>query len=104
LPAPACASGQSCPPPAQNNWVYLDLGAPGAVSALVLYDVAFGTSSSAFVESSADGAAWSAQAGPISNQPYQVVPLSGTARYVRLRLVDPSAQFPAFGNSEIAIY
>jgi hypothetical protein len=32
------------------------------------------------------------------------VTLSGTTRYVRLRLIDASAQFPAFGNSEIAIF
>jgi hypothetical protein len=32
------------------------------------------------------------------------VTLSGTARYVRLRLGDPSAQFSAFGNSEVAIF
>jgi hypothetical protein len=30
--------------------------------------------------------------------------LSGTARYVRLRLVDANAELPAFGNSEIAIF
>ena len=104
LPAPQCPSGQSCTPPPQNNWVYVDLGAATTVSALVLYDVAFGTSSFATVEGSLDGATWSALAAPISSQQYQLVALSGTARYVRLRLLDASAQFPAFGNSEIAIY
>jgi hypothetical protein len=104
LPAPQCPSGQTCTPPPQNNWVYVDLGAAMTVSALVLYDVAFSRSSFAAVESSLDGAAWTALTTPISNQPYQLVTLSGTARYVRLRLVDASAQFAAFGNSEIAIF
>ncbi len=104
LPAMTCTSGSGCTPPQQNNWVYVDLGAATPVSALVLYDVAFGSSASAYVESSADGTTWTAQAEPISSQQYQLVPLSGTARYVRLRLVDPSAQLPAFGNSEIAIF
>ncbi len=105
LPAPACPSGQTCTPPPQNNWVYVDLGAATAVSALVLYDVAFGSSSSfATVEGSVDGAAWTPLAAPISNQRYQLVSLSGTARYVRLRLQDPMAQLPAYGNSEIAIF
>ena len=27
LPAPQCPSGQTCTPPQQNNWVYVDLGA-----------------------------------------------------------------------------
>jgi hypothetical protein len=104
LPAPQCPSGQTCTPPPQNNWVYVDLGAATTVSALVLYDVAFGSSSLATVEGSLDGAAWTPLAAPISNQRYQVVTLSATARYVRLRLVDASARFPAFGNSEIAIF
>jgi hypothetical protein len=103
LPAPQCPSGQSCTPPQQNNWVYVDLGTATTVSALVLYDVAFG-SSSATVEGSLDGTSWTPMAAPVSNQPYQLVTLSGTARYVRLRLGDPSAQFSAFGNSEVAIY
>jgi hypothetical protein len=104
LPAPQCPAGQTCPPPAQNNWVYVDLGTATTVSALVLYDVAFGPSSFAVVEGSLDGAAWTALAAPISNQQYQLVTLTGTARYVRLRLDDASAQFPAFGNSEVAIF
>jgi hypothetical protein len=104
LPAPQCPSGQTCPPPAQNNWVYIDLGTATTVSALVLYDVAFGASSSATVEGSLDGAAWTPLASPISSQQYQLVTLAGTARYVRLRLGDANAQFPAFGNSEVAIF
>jgi hypothetical protein len=90
-------------PPQQNSWVYVDLGAATAVSALVLYDVAFGSSSCA-VEGSPDGAAWTPLAAPVSNQRYQLVTLSGTARYVRLRLVDAGAQLSAFGNSEVAIF
>ena len=104
LPPPQCPSGQTCTPPPQNNWVYVDLGAVTAVNALVLYDVAFGLSSSATVEGSLDGAAWTLLAAALSNQQYQVVPLSGSARYVRLRLSDSSGQFPAFGNSVIAIF
>ena len=104
LPAPACPSGQTCTPPPQNNWVYVDLGATTTVSALVLYDVAFGSSSLATVEGSVDGVAWTPLAAPISNQRYQLVALSGAARYVRLRLVDATAQLPAFGNSELAIF
>lgn len=103
LPAPACPSGQSCTPPQQNNWVSVDLGAATALSALVLYDVGFGTSV-AVVEGSADGMTWTTLVASISSQPYQVVKLSGTARYVRLRLADATAQFPAFGNSELAIF
>ena len=56
------------------------------------------------VEGSLDGAAWTELAAPISNQQYQLVTLSGTARYVRLRLSDASAQFSAFGNSEVAMF
>jgi hypothetical protein len=104
LPAPQCPSGQSCTPPPQNSWVYVDLGAATTVSALVLYDVAFGSSSSAMVEGSLDGSTWTPLAAPIVGQQYQVVTLSGTAQYARLRLVEPSAQFPAFGNSEVAIF
>lgn len=103
LPPPQCPSGQTCSPSPQNNWVYIDLGTATAVSALVLYDVAFG-SSLATVEGSLDGAGWTPLAASISNRRYQLVTLPGTARYVRLRLVDPSAQFSSFGNSEIAIF
>jgi hypothetical protein len=103
LPTPACPSGKTCPSP-QNNWVYVDLGTSTSLSGLVLYDVAFGSSSVATVEGSLDAAVWTSLAPPISNQPYQLVALSGTARYVRLRLGDASAEFPAFGNSEIAIF
>jgi hypothetical protein len=103
LPTSQCPSGQTCTAPPQNNWVYIDLGAATTVSALVLYDVAFG-SSSGTVEGSLDATAWTPLAASISNQRYQLVALSGAARYVRLRLVDASAQFPALGNSEIAIF
>ena len=104
LPAPACPSGQSCTPPPQNNWVYVDLGAPTAVSALVLYGVAFGSSPFATVEGSLDAATWTPLAAPIASKSYQLVALTGTARYVRVRLDDEMAQFGASGNSEIAIY
>jgi hypothetical protein len=104
LPAPQCPSGQTCTPPQQNGWVYVDLGAATSVSALVLYDAGFGSSGFAAIEGSVDGSAWTALAAPVSNKGYQLVPVSGTARYVRLRLVEASAQFPAFGNSELAIF
>jgi hypothetical protein len=104
LAPPQCPSGQSCTPPPQNNWFYVDLGTATTVSALVLYDVALGSSSFATAEGSLDGTAWTALAAPISNQQYQLVTLTGTARYVRLRLVDPTAQLPAFGNGEVAIF
>lgn len=103
LPAPSCPSGQTCTPPQQNNWVYVDLGAPTALSALVLYDVDFAAASSATIEGSLDATTWT----PLGTAPakaYSVVSLSGSARYVRLRLDDPSAQLPAIGNSEIAIF
>src|SRR5262249_47376037 len=101
LTAPACPQGQTCTPPPQNNWVYVDLGAPAALSALVVYDVNFGTAS-ATVEGSMDATTW-APLGLVSSTPYTLVPLSGSARYVRLRLNDPMAQLPAGGNGELAI-
>jgi len=104
LPPPSCPAGQMCTPQQQNNWVYIDLGAATAVSALVLYDAAFGSSTSAAVDGSLDGAGWTPLAASLSNQQYQLVTLSGTARYVRLRLADASAQLPTFGNSEVAIF
>ena len=104
LPPPPCPTGQSCTPAPQNHWVTIDLEMATAVSVLVLYDVAFGSASSAMVEGSLDGTSWTSLAAAVSNRPYQVVPLSGTARYVRLRLATDSAQFPAFGNSELAIF
>ncbi len=104
LSPPACPSGQMCTPPPQNNWVYVDLGAATAVSALVLYYVGFGSSAFAMVEGSLDAASWTPLAAAISSQPYQVVALSGTTRYVRIRLTDPTAQLSALGNSELAIY
>ena len=104
LPTPACPSGQTCTPPQQNNWVYVDLGAATAVSALVLYDVATSSSSFAVVEGSMDATTWTPLAAPIANGPYQLVTLSGTARYVRLRLQEATGQFASFGNSELAIF
>ena len=103
LSAPACPSGQTCTPPAQNNWVYVDLGAPTAVGALVLYDVNFGGALSATVEGSLDATTWTTL-GLATSSPYSLIDLSGTARYVRLRLDDPNAQLSAGGNSEIAIF
>ena len=103
LPPPTCPSGQTCTPPAQNNWVYVDLGAATALSALVLYDVSFGSAAGATVEGSLDATTWAPIAAAPAT-PYSVVTLTGSARYVRLRLVDPNAQLPSLGNSEIAIF
>jgi hypothetical protein len=103
VPAPTCPSGQTCTQPQQNNWVYIDLGAPTSLSALVLYDVNFGSALPATVEGSLDAADWTTLAIATAT-PYSLVSISGTARYVRLRLNDPKAQLPSVGNSEIAIF
>jgi len=102
LTAPACPAGQTCTPPQQNNWVYVDLGAPTTLSALVVYDLNLGIGS-ATIEGSMDATTWS-PIGILPSTPYSLVPLSGSARYVRLRLVDPMGQLPATGNSELAIF
>jgi hypothetical protein len=104
LPTPQCPAGQPCTPPQQNNWVYVDLGTATTVSALVLYDVALGSSLTAFVEGSLDATSWTPLATPISTHQYQLVTLSGSPRYVRLRLADATSQFPGSGNSEVAIF
>jgi len=103
LAAPACPSGQSCTPPQQNNWVYVDLGAATALSALVVYDLDLGATASATIEGSLDATTW-APLGLLPSTPYTLVPLSGSARYVRVRLNDPTAQLPAGGNGELAIF
>ncbi len=104
LPPSACPPGQPCTPAPQNNWVYVDLGAAAPLSALVLYDVALGSSTQLAVEGSLDAATWTSLAAAVSGQPYQLVTLSATARYVRLRLIDPAAQWATSGNSELAIF
>jgi hypothetical protein len=103
LAAPSCPSGQTCTAPQQNNWVYVDLGAPTSLSALVVYDVNLGAALSATVEGSLDAASWTTLALQTAT-PYSVLSLSGTARYVRVRLDDPNAQLPGSGNSELAIF
>lgn len=66
--------------------------------------VAFGSSPFATVEGSLDAATWTPLAAPIASKSHQLVALTGTARYVRVRRDDEMAQFGASGNSEIAIY
>lgn len=102
--APNCPPGQSCERPPVNNWIVIDLGTSHPLGALVLYDLALSSaSSSVVVESSEDQQAWSIQA-VLQAKPYQLQPLTGAGRYVRLRLTDPKAQFTSGGNSEIALY
>ena len=55
------------------------------------------------VESSDDLMNWTLQQ-TLKATPYQKTALAGAARFVRLRLSDPMAQFGAGGNSEIAVY
>ena len=102
--APACPMGQMCQTPPVNNWIMVDLGFSHPLSLLVLYDVAVsGASSKLLVETSDDMTTWALQA-TLPPTPYQTAPLAATARFVRVRLSDPNAQFSGGGNGEIAIY
>ena len=95
-------SGQSCPP--INNWMLIDVGISHPLGLLVLYDVSTSNgTTSVIVETSDDLMTWAATA-TVPASPYQVVPLTATARFVRLRLTDPNAQWSAAGNGEVAIF
>ncbi|HEX8954329.1 MAG TPA: hypothetical protein VF945_20890, partial [Polyangia bacterium] len=97
-----CASGQACPP--INNWILVDIGISHPLGFLVLYDVS--TSNGAaniVVETSDDLVTWTMQA-TLPAKPYQTAPLAATARFVRLRLSDPNAQWSGSGNGEIGIF
>jgi hypothetical protein len=97
-----CQSGQTCPP--INNWIVIDNGISHPLGFLVLYDVS--TSNGAaniIVEIGDDLMTWSTVA-TLPARPYQTTTLSGTGRFVRLRLSDPMAQWSASGNGEVAIY
>ena len=82
----------------------IDLGFSHPVAELVLYDVAVSSSTALLlVETSDDMTNWSTQAS-LMPKPYQTQALTGSARYVRLRLSDPMAQFGGGGNGEVAVY
>lgn len=104
LSAPPCPSGQTCQPQTLNNWIFIDLGLSHPLAEIVLYDVAVSTSNAMLlVETSDDMTTWVPQA-TLAAKPYQTAALTGSARYVRLHLSDPKAQFTGSGNSEVAIY
>lgn len=97
-----CMSGQSCPP--INNWIVVDIGVSHPLGLLVLYDVSVSNStSSIIVETSDDLMTWTI-ATTLVVKPYQTAALSATARFVRLRLADPTAQWNGSGNGEIGIF
>ena len=97
-----CQSGQSCPP--INNWIIVDNGVSHPLGLLVLYDVSVSNSAaSILVETSDDLMAWTTQA-TLAAAPYQTVPLTVAARFVRLRLSDPNAQWSGAGNGEVAVF
>lgn len=97
-----CPSGQSCPP--INNWIVIDIGISHPLGLLVLYDVSVSNATAmVVVETSDDLATW-ATAATVPANPYQRVPLAATARFVRLRLSDPNAQWTGGGNGEIALF
>jgi hypothetical protein len=99
--APTCPTGQSCP---VNNWILVDLGFSHPLALLVLYDVSVSNGSSLLlVETSDDLTTWTPRVTLQALQ-YQTTPLSGAARFVRLRLSDPNAQFYGGGNGEVAVY
>src|SRR5439155_18227602 len=102
LPTPTCPSGQTCAP--QNNWIVIDIGFAHPLALLVLYDVAISSATPMLVvETSSDMTAWTAQA-TVSASPFQLVPLTGVAQFVRVRVDNPNGVFTGNGNAEIAIY
>ncbi|HEX6834980.1 MAG TPA: hypothetical protein VF334_00330 [Polyangia bacterium] len=97
-----CQSGQPCPP--INNWIVIDIGISHPLGFIVLYDVS--TSNGAaniLVETSDDLMTWTIQS-TLPAKPYQTATLGATARFVRLRLSDPNAQWSGGGNGEIAVF
>jgi hypothetical protein len=98
----SCTSGQTCPQ--INNWMIVDIGLSHPLGFLVLYDVsASNASANLLVETSDDLTAWTIQA-TMPVKPFQTATLNGAARFVRLRLSDPTAQWSAAANGEVAIY
>jgi hypothetical protein len=97
-----CTNGQTCPP--INNWIVVDIGISHPLGLVVLYDVSVSNPSAlVVVETSDDLATWTA-AATVPAKPYQLVPLGATARFVRLRLSDATAQWSGGGNGEIAVF
>jgi len=97
-----CQSGQSCPP--INNWIVIDIGISHPIGFLVLYDVSTSNgAANVIVETGDDLMTWTTQA-TLPAKPYQTTTLTGTARFVRLRLSDPMAQWSASGNGEIGVF
>jgi hypothetical protein len=95
-------NGQTCPP--INNWMVIDIDISHPLGLLVLYDVSSSNGAAmVIVETSDDLMSWTTQA-TVAASPYQTVPLSGVARFVRLRLSDPNAQWSAAGNGEVAVF
>lgn len=102
--APTCPMGQTCTPPVQNNWVAVDISFQHPMAMLVLYDVAVsGTMQKIAIESSNDLMTWTTVT-TVPATPYQIIPLSIIAEFLRLRVVDANGAFTGTGNSEIAIY
>jgi hypothetical protein len=102
--APACPTGQTCTNPPQNNWIAVDITFQHPMALLVLYDVAIsGATQRIAIESSNDLMAWT-PVTTVAATPYQIIPLSIVAQFLRLRVVDPDGAFTGGGNSEIAIY
>jgi hypothetical protein len=101
---PPCPMGQTCQTPPLNNWILIDIGFSHPLSLLVLYDLVVSNSTAnMLVETSDDLMTWTLQQ-TLKAQPYQTTALTGQARFLRVRLSDPNAQFGGGGNSEIAIY
>ncbi|HWE31482.1 MAG TPA: hypothetical protein VHB97_25950 [Polyangia bacterium] len=97
-----CANGQPCPP--INNWILIDNSISHPLGFLVLYDVSVSNSTaSIIVETSDDLNAWTT-AATLPAKPYQTTALNATARFVRLRLSDPNAQWNGGGNGEVAVF
>ena len=97
-----CQSGQPCPP--INNWIIIDIGISHPLGFLVLYDVSTSNgAANVLVETSDDLMTWTIQS-TLPAKPYQTATLGATARFVRLRLSDPNAQWSGGGNGEIAVF
>ncbi|MDB4970362.1 MAG: hypothetical protein JWN44_6051 [Myxococcales bacterium] len=102
--AAACPSGMTCPATPLNNWIMVDIGFSHPLAFLVIYDLAVtNATANVLVETSDDMTSWTLQQ-TLKGQAYQTTTLAGAARYLRLRLSDPMAQFGGAGNSEIAIF
>ncbi|MGZ3429983.1 MAG: hypothetical protein ACXVCV_25205 [Polyangia bacterium] len=103
LPTQSCPQGQTCPP--VNNWILVDIGFSHPLAFLVLYDVSVSNAAAnVIVETSDDLVTWT-MAATLPAKPFQTLTMSGAAaRFVRLRLSDPNAQWSGSGNGEIAIY